>query len=207
MKKTGNELSGAWEEPGVIGTRVEIEGGRITVLWRGGPVLVTKFKTVEKNGFTELVLEDKGLRYRGALTDYATVTSVTVRDDIIELEKSFPITGPSKEILKRTANNRYGNYDIEDGVLEELAGKWRNDDMDAEAVFSGGTMTFFGTKRKVHVLRPRRQSSGPYIIADEDPSVDDMGGFSRFEYLNGTLTTRMLICDGPTVTLVFKKIK
>jgi type I restriction enzyme M protein len=40
------ELEGAWEEPGVIGTRVEIEKDRITVLWRNAPVLETALFSV-----------------------------------------------------------------------------------------------------------------------------------------------------------------
>ena len=41
MKKIYSELSGAWEERGVIGTRIEIDGDDICVLWRNAPVLET----------------------------------------------------------------------------------------------------------------------------------------------------------------------
>ena len=47
--ETRKALDGAWEERGVIGTRIEIKGDKLTVLWRSGVVLETKFKT-ERDG-------------------------------------------------------------------------------------------------------------------------------------------------------------
>ena len=56
-------LDGAWEEKGVIGIRIEINGSHIVVLWRNSPVLDTKFQLVEGENEKELKLKKNGLRY------------------------------------------------------------------------------------------------------------------------------------------------
>ena len=205
MKKMTEKLDGAWEERGVIGTRIEIDGKRITVLWRGGPVLETTFKIVVSESGFELRLKKNGLRYAGAYSDYAEVKSVTYADGKLTFTEYFPITGESKTTLSRTDRTRYGDYDIDQSVLPELQGVWKSDPFEIE--FKNDEAVLDGDKRRIVVLRPRNGygSEGRYIIADSDPSVDEWHGFSRFEYEGGVIRTRMLVCDAPSVEFVFRK--
>ena len=55
--KCDKDLNGAYEEPYVIGSRIEIDGSKIIILWRASPVLETSFKIVEEDGRTELKLK------------------------------------------------------------------------------------------------------------------------------------------------------
>lgn len=200
------ELNGAWEERGVIGTRIEIDGKRITVLWRSAPVLETTFKAQKADGKLELKLKYAGMRYKGTDKDYAEITGLTFADGKLELVENFPITGESRTTLSKTEYNRYGNYDIEDGVLSELTGTWKTDDGYNEITFKDDTMVINGTKTKVHALKPRGEyERGKYIIADADPSVEGWRGFSRLEYFGGIISARMFVCDAPSVDYIFKK--
>ena len=121
--KTAKELNGAWEERGVIGTRIEIDGKNITVLWRNSPVLTTMFKLKDAEGGAELELKSNGLRYEGSKSDYATVTRIFYSEGRLIFEEHFPITGPSKTELTKTECSRFGNYTVCDNVLKELQGK------------------------------------------------------------------------------------
>ena len=127
-KRIEAELNGAYEERGVIGTRVEIEGKSITVLWRNRPVLETTFKTEETDGGYLLRLEDSGLRNAGDPHVYATVTRVFVHGGTMEFDEEFPISGPSKNRLEKTALTRYGNVTICDELLPDLEGTWKEAD-------------------------------------------------------------------------------
>lgn len=208
MAAISKTLNGAWEEKGVIGTRVEIKGKNITVLWRNSPVLKTTFSAVEEGGKVILEPAGKGLRYTGAYTDYATVESIVLKDEKLEFKKIFPITGESLEVLTKTQNSRYGAYDIEDGVLKELKGTWKSDDGRFEIAFSGNMFVFENERRKVHVLKPKNATGSTcYIIADEDPSQYDFNGFSRPEYSDGVIRMRMKVCDAPQINIVLRKVK
>ena len=205
--KTNDRLNGAWEEPGVIGTRIEIDGSGIVIFWRNTPVLQTTFKTVETDGKTELVLNNRGLRNKGASYDYALVTSLVLDGRCLELNEEFTIAGESKTILKKTENSRYGNYDICDDVLNELNGLWKDKNGYFELEFNENVLSVNGRSRTIHVLRSRGERNGGYIIADSDPSVYEFEGFSRPVYCGGTITAYLLVCDAPSVFLVFEKIK
>ncbi|MBQ7446019.1 MAG: hypothetical protein IJS71_08835 [Clostridia bacterium] len=204
MAAIADELNGAWEEPGVIGTRVEISGKKITVLWRNSPVLETTFSKIKKEDVTVLELKDKSLK--NGNSEYATVESLVLKDGVLSFTKNFSITGPSTEDLKKTKNGRYGNYETVDGILKELQGSWRSGDGAPELIFKKNKMTLFGTEYKVHVLRPNYESGTvKYVIADEDPSKYEFGGITRPEYCGGVITARLIVCDGPSIELVFRK--
>ena len=200
---------GAWEERGVIGTRIEIEKGVLTVLWRNAPVLRTKFKPVEKDGGLELELKNNGLRYENDAKDYATVTRIFIKDGDLEFEEYFPITGPSKDVLQKTQCSRFGNYTICDDILRELQGTWRDSRGWHELVFRKDTLMVFGQTIKVHALRSNYESAPKdvYLIVDADPSRYELYGISRLEYRDGVLTGHELICDAPPVMLMFKKVQ
>ena len=205
MKKIYSELSGAWEERGVIGTRIEIDGDDICVLWRNAPVLETSYKAEKRGGGYELVLRKTGLRYKGDAKDYAEVTGLFFDGEGLTFTEYFPISGKSECRLTKTENSRYGNYTVCDDILKELAGTWKSADGFVEAVFKGDGLMFCGEPRKVHVLRPNG-TNGVYVIADADPSVYEMGGFSRLEYDGAVLRTRMLVCDAPSVEYILTRV-
>jgi len=209
-QKQSELLDGAYEEPGVIGTRIEIEGDRITILWRNTPALETTFRTKQTDGGLELRLAETGLRNRGDERVYATVTRLLLHDDTLEFERDFPISGPSKDTLKKTELSRYGNVTIVDEVLNELQGEWVSADGNAffGLTFRGNEMTFRdGRKTTVHAVRPNGSPNAPIRIIDADPSVYEWHGFGNMTYEDGTVRCSMFVCDAPSVEFVLIRRK
>ncbi len=201
-----SEIQGNWEERGVIGTRIEIIGDNLTVLWRGGPVLDTEFTVEEKeDGSQELKLAKNGLRYEGSSSDYATVTGITFKDGKLVFEEHFPITGPSETVLTRTENNRYGNYEICGSMFDWLAGSWIDDSGYNTLAFNNDTVTVNGEKIKFVVLKPRWSEKGEYEIRDANASRGLPGGLSSLKTEGDRLTGRINVCDGPSIYLTFNK--
>ena len=205
MTNICEKLNGAWEEPGVIGTRIEIDGDDVTILWRNSPVLQTTFKTASEDGGTALILSENGLRYAGGAADYGKVTRLWHHDGKLEFTEHFPVTGESKIILKKTENSRYGNFDVANDLLEALQGDWKSTDGFFEMTICGNVMTARGRKTKIVVLSPKGAHRGGYIIADEDPSKYELDalGLSRLEYDGARLTARMQVFDAPSYTVTF----
>ncbi len=208
MKRKNGELDGAWEEPGVIGTRIEIDGKRLTVLWRGGPVLETAFEAVSTDGGSELRLRKNGLRYPDAASDYASVTGLRYDGEGLELTELFPISGESRTVLRRTENSRYGNFEIRDDILKELRGAWKSSDGFFTLEIKKDVLSLNGRTTRIHVLRSKNAGERDgYILADRDPSVTEWEGFGRFEYFGGRISARMIVLDAPPMVTVFEKIR
>ncbi len=207
-KEIEEALNGAWEEPGVIGTRIEIEGKKITVLWRNQPVLETTFEAEEKEGGIALTLKKTGLSYSTDATPYATVTGLFVHDGVLDFDEHFPITGPSRETLKKTALSRYGNVTICDEVLDELQGAWIDESGSDyfRVSFRGNKMTLTdnGT-REVHAVRWNGYTSGEVRIIDADPSVYEWRGLGNMIYEGGRIRLQMFVCDAPPMYITFKR--
>ena len=201
-----SELDGAWEERGVIGTRIEIKGSKVTILWRNTPALETSFKK-ENGGDGKIILKLKetGLRNQNQGPVYATVTELSYKDGKLEFVEDFPISGVSRATLEKTLYSRYGAYEIVDEILPELKGEWSDEKGWFKLEFSGNQMKFQGEKRKIHVLRPISGYRSEFFIADEDPSCYDFRGFSRPVYSGGVITVQMMICDAPPVVIELKK--
>ncbi|MBR7071318.1 MAG: hypothetical protein IKI29_04060 [Clostridia bacterium] len=208
MNQIGKELNGAWEERGVIGTRIEIDGNKLTVLWRSAPVLETTFRMAQKDGLLELKLKHNGLRYQNDVKNYATIRRIIFADGKLEVTQDFPISGESQEILQKTDRTRYGNYEIDDSILPQLQGTWKSNDGYFEITFHKDKMNFCGLVTRVHALKPKNISNGAelYMIADQDSSVEGWHGFSRLQYYGGILTSTMFVCDAPSVQYIFKKV-
>ena len=201
------EWEGAWEECGVLGTRIEIEGKKLIVLWRGGPVLETTFRAVKKDGVTELVPAHTGMRYQGDSKDYADVVSLTFADGELTFVEHFPITGDSRSVLTKTDYSRYGNCDPTDELFPALKGRWKSTDGFWEIVFDGDEMTLNGDKRRFVVLKSRPPYDNEYRIADPDPTVGMLHGLYPLEYHGDTLVTWLEVCDAPAPKIVFVKVK
>ena len=207
MRRKYKELDGAWEEPGVVGTRIEISGRKLTVLWRSDPVLETTFSAEENDGMIVLSPKETDMRNRGDTRVYASVTGLSYSDGELTFTEMFPITGESRAILRKTENSRFGNYDVADDILKELQGTWKDKTGYFEFTVKKNVLDLNGHARKIHVLRPR--SGGTLVIADDDPSVTEWDGFTRFEYYGDRVVTRMIVFDAPGAfpEYVFEKVR
>ncbi len=204
MNMFEKELNGAWEEKGVIGTRVEIAKNKIAILWRNSPVCETTFKIDDHDGFVELVLKKRGKRYKNSDSDYSQIQSIKLIDGKMEIIEIFPITGESKTVLEKTENSRYGNYDINDNILKDVQGEWVSEDGCFGFTIKKDVMIFNNKKIKIHVLQSRN-SSGEYLLANNDSSVYDFGPFSRLSYINGTLQAWLVVLDAGSTRITFTK--
>ena len=127
----GASLDGAWK-PRDYGTRIEIDGDHILILWMNRAQLETTFTVTEEDGKTVLHLEKTGLRERGDQKDYAQITGLWVEDGQMHFVKVFDIAGEKSEVLSPTAESRYGNVTVvTEEELPRLEGLWKtNDRMD-----------------------------------------------------------------------------
>lgn len=202
------QFNGNWEEPGVIGTRIEIENGKAVILWRNSPVLKTKFQVREnEDGSLDAIPDENGLRYENDGRVYATVTALRLKDDVLYFEEDFPISGISKTNLKRTNHSRYGNYTVVDGeVLPLLQGKWTCDDGFSTLLFKGDSLTLNSAQTvRIRVLKSN-SSAGPYKIVNEDPSKYEVGHYYFMDFDGHELTAAIMICDAPPAILHFRKL-
>lgn len=207
MLTKNNELNGAWEEPGVIGTRIEISGSRLTVLWRNSPVLETKFSTKKQAGRTDLLPKSRGFRYKSAISDYAELKELYFEDGKLVLIEHFPITGDSETKLEKTDRSRYGDYTIADEALNELKGTWIDDHGFLPLVFEGNTLLMGEKKHKIHLLRSNGKYAhhGQLKIVDIDPSVYGWDGLCDFVYDGGIITARMDVCDAQAILFEYHR--
>ena len=95
------ELEGAWETK-YIGTRIEIQGDQITILYRNRPVLETTFTLLEDGEIKYLRLINVGLRYKEDSKDYAIIDKLYLENEQLHLYKTFYIAGKHNEILHKT---------------------------------------------------------------------------------------------------------
>lgn len=208
--KLEKELTGAWEERGVIGTRLEINKDELTVLWRNTPVLVTKFKVKETEDGYELELKKNGLAYPDSAKEYASVTRVCWQNGRLLFEELFPITGPSKTTLDKTEYSRFGNYTVHNEVLKELEGTWKDRNGYFTLEFKGDTLCMEGKKIKICALHSNYESTPEdlFIIADADPSKYELCFISRLEYRAKEILQGYLpVCDARPVDLIFRKVE
>ena len=207
--KFENELYGAWEKRGVIGTRIEIEKNTIIILWRGGEVLKTTFRSkLEDDGKITLIPKETGMKYKGSFSSYATVEKLVYDSGKLEFCHVFPITGESTEVLEKTDNTRYGNFDVADkSVLKYLAGKWAADDGGTTFVFSGNVLDIGGFKKKITVLKGRDRAAQGFRIVDIDPAADMIFGYSRIFFTGYSIEATVHVCDAPSITEILHKVQ
>ena len=211
--KQPHELNGAWEERGVIGTRVEIENcngkkGDIIVLWRNAPVLRTSFRLTPDGDRLALDLKARGLRYEKSASDYAQIISLSYENGTLTMTKNFPFSGEDTERLTKTSYSRYGNYTIRKDMLPALQGLWVDDREWLKIRITGDTLEVNdGYRTKIHVMHSNQagEPEGRFYLFDQDPSVDSFQGFSRFIFCGGALATQMMVCDAPAVPVILHK--
>lgn len=200
------ELEGAWEEPGVIGTRIEIYNSMLTVLWLNSPVLETRFKVKKSGERMEILPKSRGFRYKNDISDYAELKELYYENGTLTLLEYFPITGDSTTKLKKTDRSRYGNYVIADEAISELQGTWRDENCFIPLVFKGNVMYLNKNKIKIHLLRADGENASEGLrIVDVDPSVYNWDGLFDFVYDGVKITALLDVCDASPIRFVFRK--
>ncbi len=206
-------LQGYWETEN-YGTRIEIDGDRLVILWRNRPVLETDFTLAEEGDDWVVRLARTGLRYRDAASDYAAVTDCRLREGKLCLCQKFVITGDSREVLGKTTNSRYGNVTVITGeALPRLSGLWRTADGVYEMKIDQGTLTWrcqgseWAAPEAVAVVLPR-DGEGPddFCIVNRDPAEEFVCDLLPFRHEAGALITRPVVFDGSAPEIVFRKV-
>lgn len=200
-------INGAWEEKGVIGMRIEIEGKKICVLWRNSPVLETTFKTEEADGGVSLILKENGLRYQGSDKDYAEIKSIEYKDGKLKVTEFFPITGISEEMLEPTENTRFGSYVFADKRLyKALSGTWIDENGYFTLTFKDNKAECDGKKAEIRLLVPKSDPGSPLCrIVDSDPSKDYLFGLINLTFDGERVRATIPVCDAPSVELTMTK--
>ena len=218
-------LEGAWQ-PSDIGTRIEITGDTMLILWRNTPALETRFSVTEEDGKYVLHLENTELRHASAdlrmkrtnrANDgmvYAHVTGCWVEDGTMHLLKRFDIAGDREEILKPTNQSRYGDVTIvTEEMLPRLRGLWRTKDGDTALEFVGETLrcrnrglSWDPEEIPVAVVRYNYAPEEIHIV-HKDPAMESVFYFSDLRYDNGKLVALMHVADANSIEFVFEKAK
>ena len=210
-----SSLDGAWK-PNDYGTRIEIEGDRILILWMNRPQLETTFTVTEEDGKTVLHLERTGLRERGDQKDYAQITGLWVEGGKMHFMKVFDIAGEKSEVLSPTTESRYGNVTVvTEKELPRIEGVWKTKDrMDYTLKIEGGTLSWRFAKYEwegpvefVVVHENWEKDPDKFIIRPKNPAQDYFHGFTTFDYRGGRLHTQIPVYDAEAPKLVFEKVK
>ena len=178
----------------------------------GGEVLKTTYETKEQDGRLYLLLEENSLRYTKDSEPYATVRECYFEGDCLVISEFFPISGESTDQYKRTNNSRYGDADILDiKNIPDLLGVWSCGSaflkITTDRIFLSYEKGKFSKKNALPMVILRTRYNGEVRIAHADPSKDGIFYYIRMVYSPGQICATVPVCDAPSVTEVFKKIK
>ena len=211
----GASLDGAWK-PRDYGTRIEIDGENILILWMNRPQLKTTFTVTEEDGKTVLHLEQTGLRERGDQKDYAQITGLWVEDGQMHFVKVFDIAGEKSEVLSLTTESRYGNVTVvTEKELPRIEGVWKTKDrMDYTLKIEGEKISWRFAKYEWEgpvefaVIHENWETDpDKFKIRPKNPAVDYFRGFTTFDYRDGKLHTQIPVYDAESPQLVFEKVE
>ena len=211
----GASLDGAWK-PRDYGTRIEIDGENILILWMNRPQLKTTFTVTEEDGKTVLHLEQTGLRERGDQKDYAQITGLWVEDGQMHFVKVFDIAGEKSELLSLTTESRYGNVTVvTEKELPRIEGVWKTKDrMDYTLKIEGEKISWRFAKYEWEgpvefaVIHENWETDpDKFKIRPKNPAVDYFRGFTTFDYRDGKLHTEIPVYDAESPKLVFEKVE
>ena len=211
----GASLDGAWK-PRDYGTRIEIDGDHILILWMNRSQLETTFTVTEEDGKTVLHLEKTGLRERGDQKDYAQITGLWVEDGQMHFVKVFDIAGEKSEVLSPTTESRYGNVTVvTEEELPRIEGLWKtNDRMDYTLKIEGEKISWRfaeyeweGPVEFAVVHENWEKDPDKFTIRPKNPAVDYFRGFTTFDYRDGKLHTQIPVYDAESPQLVFEKVE
>ena len=208
-------LDGAWK-PNNYGTRIEIDGDNILILWMNRSQLETTFTVTEEDGKTVLHLEKTGLRERGDQKDYAQITGLWVEDGQMHFVKVFDIAGEKSEVLSPTTESRYGNVTVvTEKELPRIEGVWKTKDrMDYTLKIEGEKISWRFAKYEWEdpvefavVHENWDKDPDKFTIRPKNPAVDYFRGFTTFDYRDGKLHTQIPVYDAESPQLVFEKVE
>ncbi|MBP5199167.1 MAG: hypothetical protein J6Z82_00755 [Schwartzia sp.] len=211
----GASLDGAWK-PRDYGTRIEIDGDNILILWMNRPQLNTTFTVTEEDGKTVLHLEKTGMRERGDQKDYAQITGLWVEDGMMHFVKVFDIAGEKSEVLSPTTESRYGNVTVvTEKELPRIEGIWKtNDRMDYTLKIEGEKLSWRfaeyeweGPVEFAVIHENWEKDPDKFTIRPKNPAVDYFRGFTTFDYRDGKLHTQIPVYDAESPQLVFEKVE
>ena len=212
---SGASLDGAWK-PHDYGTRIEIDGDNILILWMNRPQLETTFTVTEEDGKTVLHLEKTGMRERGDQKDYAQITGLWVENGQMHFEKVFNIAGEKSEVLLPTTESRYGNVTVvTEKELPRIEGLWKtNGRMDYTLKIEGEKISWRfaeyeweGPAEFAVVHENWEEDPDKFTIRPKNPAVDYFRGFTTFNYRDGKLHTQIPVYDAESPQLVFEKVE
>ena len=189
-----DELNGAWEERGVIGTRIEIYNKEISIFWQNIEVNSTTYVLQKEDEKLILKLKNNELKHKDGRV-YAIVEEISYNNGKLSFIKNFPITGKNEEVLSKTENSRYGNYEICDDILKEIKGVWTDGSEYMQIEIKNNVLKINGTTQKIHVLKSKSAYDNEYKIVDIDPSVSSIGSFSKLLYKDGKIIAQIFVCD------------
>ena len=208
-------LDGAWK-PNNYGTRIEIDGDNILILWMNRPQLETTFTVTEEEGKTVLHLEKTGLRERGDKKDYAQITGLWVEDGQMHFVKVFDIAGEKSEVLLPTTESRYGDVTVvTEEKLPRLEGIWKEKGKMGYTLRIEGEKIFWrfaeyeweGPAEIAVVHENWEKDPDKFTIRAKNPAVEYIGHFTTFDYRDGKLHTYIPVYDADSPKLVFEKVE
>ena len=209
----GPKLEGAWQ-PDDFGTRVEITGDTMLVLWRNAPVLETKFTVSGEGGKRVLHLEKDEMRNARDGRVFARITGCWVEDGMMHLLQHYDIAGDDEEILKPTKESRYGDVTVvSEKMMPRLRGRWITEsDGGGEMEFIDGTLRCRLRNEKwngpVPIAVTRDNDEPERIrIVHRNPAEQDILYFFDLRYVDGKLVARVHIDDDDPIRLVFEKAR
>ncbi|MBQ7514874.1 MAG: hypothetical protein IJS96_01215 [Schwartzia sp.] len=211
----GVSLDGAWK-PRDYGTRIEIDGDTMLILWMNRPALETKFTVTEEDGKTVLHLEKTGLREPGDKKDYAQITGLWIEDGVMHFVKVFDIAGEKVEFLSPTTESRYGNVTVvTEKELPRLEGLWKTKDaggytlkIEGEALsWRFAQYEWEGPVAIAVVHENWEKDPDRFTVRAKDPAREYIGFFTTFDYRDGKLHTEIPVYDAESPRLVFEKVE
>ena len=208
------ELEGAWEGK-YIGTRIEIQGDQITILYRNRPVLETTFTLLENGEIKYLRLINVGLRYKEDSKDYAIIDKIYLENEQLHLYKTFYIAGEHNEILHKINNSRYGDVTVVDEeILPKLQGFWKAPNSSYILEIKGNKLICrykddVLSEDKITVVHYNDETDpNLFSIINKDPArLEGVCMFTNFTYQDDKLSAYEIIFDDDSPRLEFEKIK
>ena len=210
-----DSLDGAWQ-PDNYGTRVEIAGDKIVILWRSAPVLETKFTVSQEGRKKVLKLEKTEMWDTARGHAVGTVTGCYVEDGRMHLLQHYEFAGDDEEILEPTTESRYGDAKlVTDKMMPRLKGTWKSSDRGGCTLkIDGGSLKWkFGEDEWrgpvdiVVVHYNWKDDKDDCSIVDKDASQEYVGDFQAVEFKKGKLTARIHVHDGDAIKYAFEKVE
>ena len=212
--RTGSGLDGAWA-PNDYGTRIEIKGDKMTVLWRNREILVTAFTTVQEEGRTVLHLARNDMIEPFNRRSYGHITECWVEGEVMHLTEVMEFAGEKKQLLRPTEESRYGDVeDVTSRVLPRLRGIWRETRSDHPCEIKITSQQLFwrwdggeweGPVKIIVLHNNWEDDPNRFTIRHQDPAQEQVGPFIELDYKNDQLTTMIPVYDADSPKLVFKK--